>query len=573
LVECGLDQARHDRMLDVTGGDTAALAEITTALDTLSEQESPDLLAMTRLAIYRGAMHRRNDLIPPELPVAWAVLGHRARAEALASMMLGPRVRDRVQQALAGRYKPETLWWGSQPERYMRTDPRNGPYPADVQDTIAAGDLARAGELALAIKVPHWRYESLRQVVRAMAPHDAVGAEQLAREIGSPRHLATLLTELIVPVADAGDRSKAEQLATEAEALAHTATAGNRGIDRGVVRFAEIIAAMVEAGDVADAERVARALPAGEQEEALIALATAVAETGDLAEAETLAATISRPAGLSKALTGIVRVDPNVATRAADMIRAVPPSRLQDRLWGGLVVALAHSDDAAARSLLPEIQDELIQLETLVKLVRVLAADDRIEHARDVAASIADRGWRDNAMTAVAEAIARVGDGAGAAAIAETLRRPQWQARTFAAAGLTARAEAVVAAIDDDDQRAQAAAEIVVVYASRGDIGRGLAVADTIPVKDYWDQARALRAIVAALVRTGERDRAREMAGRIADSQVRWVVKIELALADDSAGGRRVIARVLRGGGWLAVLPVLAKIEPTMMPAICADLF
>ena len=46
---------RHDRMLDLTGGDAAALAEVRTALDLIATQDAPDL---ARVAGKKGLPHR-----------------------------------------------------------------------------------------------------------------------------------------------------------------------------------------------------------------------------------------------------------------------------------------------------------------------------------------------------------------------------------------------------------------------------------------------------------------------------------------------------------------------------------
>ena len=53
LLACATDQLRHDRMLDITGGDTAALTEITDAQELLLRQEEPDLPALARLNVHR----------------------------------------------------------------------------------------------------------------------------------------------------------------------------------------------------------------------------------------------------------------------------------------------------------------------------------------------------------------------------------------------------------------------------------------------------------------------------------------------------------------------------------------
>ena len=53
LVACAGDAARHERMLDMTGGDAAALAEIRTALDCIAAQDDPDLTTALGLACHR----------------------------------------------------------------------------------------------------------------------------------------------------------------------------------------------------------------------------------------------------------------------------------------------------------------------------------------------------------------------------------------------------------------------------------------------------------------------------------------------------------------------------------------
>ncbi|MDZ5447665.1 hypothetical protein U2F26_34010 [Micromonospora sp. 4G57] len=84
MIACATDSDRHDRMLDITGGDAAAYAEIITAQGAILARAEPDLLAMARLAIHLGELTARNVGIPAELPVVWALLGQQQRAEAMA---------------------------------------------------------------------------------------------------------------------------------------------------------------------------------------------------------------------------------------------------------------------------------------------------------------------------------------------------------------------------------------------------------------------------------------------------------------------------------------------------------
>ena len=65
LAALAADPARHHRMLEATGGDAAALAEIAAAHALISTSPSPDLLAALRLARHRDQLTNRNAHIPP----------------------------------------------------------------------------------------------------------------------------------------------------------------------------------------------------------------------------------------------------------------------------------------------------------------------------------------------------------------------------------------------------------------------------------------------------------------------------------------------------------------------------
>ena len=101
LLTCATDQARHDRMLDITGGDTAALSEITDLQDLLLHQEEPDLPALARLNVHRNMIVERNAHVPVTLPVVWATIGQPERAEALARAITDPGRRAHVLADLA----------------------------------------------------------------------------------------------------------------------------------------------------------------------------------------------------------------------------------------------------------------------------------------------------------------------------------------------------------------------------------------------------------------------------------------------------------------------------------------
>ncbi|WP_053721224.1 hypothetical protein [Saccharothrix sp. NRRL B-16348] len=98
MVACATDSNRADRMLEVSGADQAALAEITAVEDALLSRPEPDITTMARLAVHRERLTERNTTIPITLPAAWARLGEASRAEALAGSISDP---GRQAQALA----------------------------------------------------------------------------------------------------------------------------------------------------------------------------------------------------------------------------------------------------------------------------------------------------------------------------------------------------------------------------------------------------------------------------------------------------------------------------------------
>ena len=88
-------------MLDITGGDTTALTEITDIQDLLLRQEEPDLSALARLNVHRNLIAERNTHVPARLPAVWAAIGYPDRAEALARAITDPERRGQALDDLA----------------------------------------------------------------------------------------------------------------------------------------------------------------------------------------------------------------------------------------------------------------------------------------------------------------------------------------------------------------------------------------------------------------------------------------------------------------------------------------
>ncbi|WP_143031648.1 P-loop domain-containing protein [Actinacidiphila guanduensis] len=282
LATLALDPARHDRMLDLSGGDTAALTEITTCQDLLLDGPEPDLYALARLSHHRGQLESRNTHIPIRLPAVWAALGQPNRAEALARTLT-----DAYQQA--------------------------GALTGLVRVVAGVGDHERAEQIARTLTNPAQRAEALTGLVRVVAgvgDHQraaelATEAEQIARTITHPYQQSRALTGLAQVVAGAGDHERAVGLAAEAEQMARAIT----DPDQQAWALSELVRVVAEAGDHEQAEQMARAItnPA-QQAEALTELAQVVAGADNHQRAEEIARTLTNPDQQAHALTRVASV-------------------------------------------------------------------------------------------------------------------------------------------------------------------------------------------------------------------------------------------------------------------------
>ncbi|MFB9928917.1 hypothetical protein ACFORO_31240 [Amycolatopsis halotolerans] len=90
LADLAADPHRHQRLLDVSGSDAAALAELDDASAAALGAAEPDLVRVITLETYRENVRDRNRRIPARLPAVWAELGEAGHALALAEAMTDP---------------------------------------------------------------------------------------------------------------------------------------------------------------------------------------------------------------------------------------------------------------------------------------------------------------------------------------------------------------------------------------------------------------------------------------------------------------------------------------------------
>ena len=281
IVSFGLNRLRHDRMLSVTGGDAAALAEVRTALNFAAAEDSPDMATALALACRRDQLTDRNTNIPASLPAVWAIVGHTVRAQALASSLSDP-----VQQASAHEEIAEAL--------------------------AQAGHYQQAEILARSITNLGWRERALADIAQALAQaghHQQ--AETLARSITDPGRRGQALAPIAEALAQAGHHQQAETLARSIT---------NPG--RRERALADIAQALAQAGHHQQAETLARSITGlGRRGQALAPIAEALAQAGHHQQAETLARSITSQGWQAQALAGV--------WTTPGILEAVKPGRMQ----------------------------------------------------------------------------------------------------------------------------------------------------------------------------------------------------------------------------------------------------
>jgi tetratricopeptide (TPR) repeat protein len=460
LIACATDVARHDRMLDLSGGDTAAFTETRTALDLLTAQDSSDVIAAFRLAHHRDQLTDRNINTPIRLPAVWASLGRTTRAEALADSIPDP---DRRASALAG----------------------------------VAQTLAEAGQTERATQV-------------------AEQAEMATHSITHPAEQVPALAAVAQALAEAGQTEWATEVAGQAEMAARSITDDMWDF---FVALVGLTRALAVAGRADRAEAVARSITAPRcQAEALAAVAQALAGAGQpeaaaqmARQAEAVARSITDRQGQAEALAEVAQAlagagQPEAAAQMARQAEVMTHSITDVDRAASILTAVAQ---ALARS------GETEQATQVAGQAETVARSIAIPRWREWNIAMPRTDLRVSALTAVAKALARGGEMERAEAVARSITDPRQQAQAFTAvarllvaSGQAGRAEALVRSLTGQDDQASALHELAGALARAGDTDRAETVARSM---DRW-QVSTLHEVACALVRVGKIDRAEAVA-------------------------------------------------------------
>jgi hypothetical protein len=228
MTGCATDPRRHDWMLDVTGGQAAALAEITTAQDAILAQPESDLLIMARLAIHRDSLAARNNNIPTRLPAVLASLGRLTRAETLAQSITDADRQADALAELANAMADIDIARASKLALSISNRDRQADALASVAKKVTAGDLSWADELArsiCSISYADPRTAALADLVAAVAGFHPDRAEALALSVTNPAVRAAAVAALLKAIVDTDpDRARTVAQRVDTETLARSIT-------------------------------------------------------------------------------------------------------------------------------------------------------------------------------------------------------------------------------------------------------------------------------------------------------------------------------------------------------------
>ncbi|MEV4015634.1 hypothetical protein AB0J35_34535 [Nonomuraea angiospora] len=579
MLACALDQVRHDRMLDVTGGDAAALAEIVTVQHFLDDAAEPDLSALLRLAVARERLTSRNAHLPIGLPALWARLGDLGRAEALTRSIVEPgRQAEAFSLLLRAAADEDVSWLAEQGEAavHLVTDPyRQTQAMVHLVEAVAAGgDFDRAERLIHGIGDPYRQMQAMVHVVEAVAAGgDFDRAGRLIHPIGDASRRAQAMIALVRALAVSGDLRRAEELARSlpdpvwlTRALVDLMTSG--GDQDGLPRIAEQAKAAVAALD-----------DGGQQSEEWVRLAAALATTGDIEAAEEFA---MRAASLHlqvRSLVAVLRAAPGddlepleaLADRAMCLAEADPSA--QWRATELAVTITGKEQLGAERAVTANNADwrtrELANLAAAAAGRCSIGLVRKIAERAEAVASITATWLQEEQRAELAVVLARVGDHERAATLLASVHDPGARARVLmrqltavneADAGLVEQGEALISRVPDGAQQAQLLVELAgaVIACGRHDHARRLAeraesIARSIAVTDWQAKERVEQALVRAALAMSDFRRATTLAesassGRHKDALLAEVAATaardgDLALAEETALRIRSVQR------------------------------
>ncbi|MFF5076146.1 hypothetical protein ACFY36_03785 [Actinoplanes sp. NPDC000266] len=586
MVSLASDTGRHDRMLDITGGDAEAVLEVAAAVHTVTTQDSvgaPDLARLLVLSHHRSRLEDRNSRMPTELPALWTTLGQPVRGEALALGIPGPEDRVRALAALvdvvAGR--PDRSQARALTDVVVQTSPSvrdgerrvvlsamtlslvraglldeaeataravagedTGPLATVVSALVEAGEVARAGELAHAAGEP-W---SLVGLVRSLGEAgDLIEAGRVTETIADPESRLHAWAVLVEALGAAGDRTGVRALADRAEHIARTGLEGRRRSSA----LETLAVALCRAGDPARAAEVAGAVAEPDSGSVRARMAEVLCEAGELSWAQRV---------IDDLPSGNVQLTARMALSRAYRERDDLPRAL---------AALQDAGDHPSEHTIPALAVCWMRAGDFRRAMRIaLAAAEPAEALFRLARVALSTGDHPRARALATRAEHLAGSGDERAFTLVRLARVQLDAGDAPAArALAARAAEAIPEVTGDEEWGGTAAESIRVCADAGDFDLAVRLVDGFTrgrlkwearralieklvqagdiarierlaqaATDRYDRARIRAELVTAVVKAGDLSRAREVAADIGDPFLRAQSLTEVGRAFVTAG-------------------------------------
>lgn len=375
MLGCALDEARHDQMLVLTGGDVAAVNEVRVTEAALAERGDPPPLDALRLAVHRDWLGDRHAGLPDGLPRAWVALGSASRALALAR---------------------------SFPEAYRR----GAELAYVVEELMAQGErgervLEVLGEAEVC--VDQCDDQRLADSIRVRVAHLLVVAGQFDRAAEVARAAVTPGTAC-GPYTDAVKAWIAAGRDDRAEELVHGAPDEDCARQCAVA----VVSALIEAGRLDDAEAAARAVARPDRVRAMVLVVCAWARSGRPPRAHRLMEAVRRLTPTSRGRLEVVKA----LAQAGDVGRAqVFAEAVRDwkfRLEAREVVAhrLAEVGECDLAESWMFYLGEPGRSAARRDVATALARAGEYDRAEVSARGIQDRGHRSQALVSVAVALA-----------------------------------------------------------------------------------------------------------------------------------------------------------------------
>lgn len=574
MVNCATDSERHDRMLDLSGGDSAALGEINIAMDSVLKRDC-DLTSMVKLAMHRDYLGDRNSNLPVKLPAVWVELDVPARAEALARSVSDPVRRAQVLVAVV-RALAATGELGRAMDiaQAIIDDGSRAEALTTLSKTAAAVlDFQYADEILKSINFRSWRtwgYASLAVVQARVGEVDQARLTIKAVKSGLSyvkQHSFRLAirTTLIEAVSAVGDTDQALLLADQVEREAALSSTGIR--DNALMRLSRTVfdigehdrALLLSAGITSHSRRLlaklslavklvdldvkrARQIILGvnaeiprisnlvKQVEVISDLARASVEIGEatearkqVVEAERVARSISKPDDRARAFVALARARyicgdvaqaRSLAAEAENTARSITrPGREID-----ITVCIAESlavarEYMAAEEILRTLREDHPRgwAKGVIAILPSLVGSSQKGQAQRLIDSVVESHLKDTAILTLVRAFLRVGN--------------------------IAEAEIWIQRIVHAGHRSAAVTALIQGLAEVGKLGAAENLANSIEDR-HW-RRRSLTAIVEAAVAAGQTDVTRRLSAvalRLAEGEGAVEAVTVAAAANDLTG-------------------------------------